>query len=420
VSSLARSLVAEPVPIGRARHVLVTDAARGSAVAFIRSLGRAGLVVTAADTDPSAPGLHSRYATNSLVYPDPSAAPEAFLETVSRFAREHDVDLVVPMTDATILPIDGRRDCFPETCALSVPTSANLRAVADKFRTVEMARRVGISVPRSALVRTTEEALCAAEEIGWPLVIKPRVSSQRDSTGRIEHFEVEFAGDWDELARAMGRLEGRVDVILQEYCPGEGHGVELLLNQGQPILAFQHRRLREIPIHGGASAYRESVPLDPDLYDQSLRLLEPLAWTGLVMVEFKLGPDGPRLMEVNGRPWGSLPLAVKSGADFPRRLVELLLVDDEGAHASVDDTYEVGVRSRNLEFDLMWIGSVLLGRRPYPYLETPRRRDAFRAMADLLRPKARFDILSRQDPTPGLRELAAILRKFSVKLREAS
>jgi hypothetical protein len=63
---------------------------------------------------------------------------------------------------------------------------------------------------------------------------------------------------------------------------------------------------------------------------------------------------------------------------------------------------------------------VLLGPRPYPYLETPRRREAFRALADLLRPKARFDILSREDPAPGLHELAAIVRKFWVKLREES
>ena len=41
----------------------------------------------------------------------------------------------------------------------------------------------------------------------------------------------------------------------------------------------QHRRLREIPIHGGASALRESVPLDPLLYDYAVKLLEALDWT---------------------------------------------------------------------------------------------------------------------------------------------
>ena len=61
---------------------------------------------------------------------------------------------------------------------------------------------------------------------------------------------------------------------------------------------------------GGASSYRESVALDARLLEDSVRLLQALRWTGLAMVEFKVGADGYHLMEINGRVWGSLPLAV--------------------------------------------------------------------------------------------------------------
>ena len=43
------------------------------------------------------------------------------------------------------------------------------------------------------------------------------------------------------------------------------------------------------------------------------------------MVEFKVGPEGAHLMEINGRIWGSLPLAVRAGMDFPARLADLFL-----------------------------------------------------------------------------------------------
>ena len=58
-------------------------------------------------------------------------------------------------------------------------------------------------------------------------------------------------------------------MLLQRYHAGEGHGVELLCDRGEPLAAFQHRRLHEVPITGGASALRESVPVDPTLLDYS-------------------------------------------------------------------------------------------------------------------------------------------------------
>ena len=41
--------------------ILVTDASRSSAVAIVRSLGRRGWRVIAADSDPASPGLWSRF-----------------------------------------------------------------------------------------------------------------------------------------------------------------------------------------------------------------------------------------------------------------------------------------------------------------------------------------------------------------------
>src|SRR5207302_298489 len=75
--------------------------------------------------------------------------------------------------------------------------------------------------------------------------------------------------------------------------------------------------------------------------DYAVKLLEALDWTGLAMVEFKVGADGVRLMEINGRIWGSLPLAVRSGVDFPAMLAELWL----GAGALPMRSAECGVRN---------------------------------------------------------------------------
>ena len=310
-------------PTERATHdsrptVLVTDASRGGAIAIIRSLGREGLRVVAADADAASLGFRSRYAHERLVYPDPERRASEFVECLERAARERGVDLIVPVTDEVIHPLSHARDRFDESTRMAIPDPSGLERTTDKARTVALAEELGVPIPETHVVRSTDEALDLAPGLRWPVVVKPSVSRRYDPvTGTVSKFTVSYAADSGELAERMESLRGADSVLLQSYCPGVGTGVEILAHDGHVVAAFQHRRLAEVPLSGGVSALRESVALDPDLFAHSARLVRALRWTGLIMVEFKVGTDA-RLMEINGRVWGSLPLAVKSGMDFPR------------------------------------------------------------------------------------------------------
>jgi hypothetical protein len=248
-------------------------------------------------------------------------------------------------------------------------------------------------------------------------VLKPQVSRRYREHSAVDSFRVCYAENVADLAEKMARFEGRCPVLLQEFTRGDGHGVELLMDRGKALAAFQHHRLRELPINGGPSAFRESVPLDPVMYAHSVRMLHELQWTGLAMVEFKVGAGGPKLMEINGRVWGSLPLATHSGVDFPARLAELFLHGSPVNGRCTQPAYSIGTRARNLELDLAWIASVLAGRNRYPCLEMPTRRDGLAAIVDLMNPANRFDIQSWDDPGPGLAEIPKIVRTFAGKLR---
>jgi predicted ATP-grasp superfamily ATP-dependent carboligase len=397
-------------------RVIVTDAARGSAIAFIRSLGRRGVEVVAADHRPRSAGFRSRYAHECLLYPDPAQAPDAAIDVLLAAAQERRVDLIVPVSDEVLLPLSAARERFDGVCALAVPEADALQTVIDKAATLELGRRLGVPTPRTALARTVDEALAVAPGLGWPVVVKPAASRvYRD--GAVEAFHLAYADGPDAVAEQVGRLRGRCAALLQEYRAGEGHGVELLADRGRPLVAFQHRRLHEVPITGGASSLREGVAIDPELYGHATRLLAALNWTGLAMVGFRVGPDGPTLMEVNGRIWGSLPLAVKSGVDFPLGLVELYLgrrLDDVARPGPV-----LGVRSRNLGLELVWIASVLRRHRRYPFLPAPRRSAAVAAALRLPLPRDGFDVLCRDDPWPAVAELGAVSGRLMRKAAHA-
>ncbi|NOT29269.1 MAG: hypothetical protein HOP15_02340 [Planctomycetes bacterium] len=413
-----------PKPSAR-RKVLVTDAGRGCAIAFLRSLGRKGWHVIAADSDARSAGFRSRFVAERFVYPAPQNSPRAFVESLHAFVAEQGVDLVIPVTDECIHPLARARARFEGLTRLAIAHDEALATVADKHATLDLAQRLGVPVPETRLVRTLAEARRAAGELAFPLVLKPAVSRlYHAAEDRIEAGHVTFARDLPELERRMQPLVGRHEVLLQSYEGGAGVGVECLAHEGRILCAFQHRRLAEIPVSGGASAWRESVALDPVLFGHAQKLIEALRWTGLVMVEFKLGTQ-PWLLEINGRVWGSLPLACLSGVDFPGELAELYcpsgaacapLGPSEAAYAPLATPYRVGVRAYNFELMLYWIAQVLLGRARHPYLPYPRRQRALAGLWSLLDPTQKSDLAGGIDFAPRLGEAGRIVRKLAAKL----
>lgn len=398
--------------------ILVTDANRGSAISIIRALGRSNWRVIAADSVPNSLGFRSRYAAETLLYPAPENARHEFVDALLGAARDRHIDLIIPVTDAVIIPLSEARDRFAGVTMLAIPDKEALAIVTDKNKTLALAEQLGVPAPHTCLVATVQEALEQGPALGWPLVLKPRASRLYREQEAMEAFTVCYAENAEQLAKQMARFEGRCNVLLQEYYTGEGHGVELLLDEGRPLAMFQHKRLREIPIHGGASALRESVALDSAMVEYATRLMSALRWTGLAMVEFKVGKAGPKLMEINGRVWGSLPLAVMSGMDFPSRLADLYLGDAHAYNGAPNTSYTVGVKARNLELDAAWIASVLYGKRDYPFFPMPGRGQAVKAVLELFNPRYKYDVQSFSDPQPGLAQIPKIVRKLAGKVQK--
>jgi protein-tyrosine-phosphatase len=202
---------------------------------------------------------------------------------------------------------------------------------------------------------------------------------------------------------------------VQENFVGEGVGVELLLERGEPLMAFQHVRLHE-PLHGGGSSYRKGVPVDPALFAASLALLRPLEYTGVAMVEFKVDSRTGDwvLIEVNGRFWGSLPLAISSGADFPLALFRLLV---DGTRPS-PRRVRPGIQCRNLVLDCRWMLDNVRADRTDPTLSTrPLLRTLAESCWSVLSLRERSDTFTLDDPVPGCVEVGQALRGLCANVR---
>lgn len=394
--------------------VLVTDAAGNHALAAVRSLGRRGIRVTAADSLWCAKSKLSRYCSESATYPSSEHGVRAFHGGLHRIIDESKPALLMPMTERTILALLYDRSEFEARVRLApLPSNDAVHVAFDKSRTVDLARSLGIPVPETLSFHLLPEFEKIQTQISYPATIKPRCSEVVTNDNRIVSTgPVAYCMTADELkARYMAVHKRSPLPLIQEFVPGEGYGISALCDRGTIKALFAHRRLRMIRPTGSGSSLRESIEPPPAMLEATRALLEKLDWHGVAMVEFKLDRrDGvPKLMEINGRFWNSLPLAVAAGVDFPYLLYQL------ATEGRVDECleYRIGVKCRWMAGDLRHLLEVFLGKPAGWTDEFPPR---WKTLVEFMRFVERdlyYDDLSFSDPLPFLAEMGDLfLRKF--------
>ncbi len=150
--------------------VLMLDARYRQSLATIRSLGRHGLRVAAADTIPTAPGFSSRWCADRFVVKghgeDPDADPDANVAFVEELLATHRVGVVFPTADGTIEALRRARERLRPHVALALASEAALELAADKEKTLAMAQGLGLRVPRSVTLHSVDELPTALDEVG--------------------------------------------------------------------------------------------------------------------------------------------------------------------------------------------------------------------------------------------------------------
>ncbi len=335
--------------------VLVTASDSPKALSVIRSLGKKGVSVTSAADKESTIGAASKYSNGTFCYPSPVRFPEEYCRALSFFLQRHPHDVLIPVHSEDTYLIAKYKANLGKYTKIPLHTYEAISEVNDKKRLMRVAGELSIPCPETFAVQDLSDLGAIAKNAEFPLVIKIRNSS--GSKG------VEYAFTSDELITKFSRIVKKFCLdkpdypIIQEYIQGEGYGVSMLFNNGDPRAKCTHRRLREYPITGGPSTLRESVN-NPVMEKIARDLLGHYQWHGLAMVEFKLRTSDkkPFLIEVNPRVWGSINQSVLAGVDFPYLLYTMATEGDVKPVLS----HATGIFSRNCLSDVVAMGSYLL------------------------------------------------------------
>lgn len=216
----------------------------------------------------------------------------------------------------------------------------------DRERFQALVNDLGLKQPNNGIASTDEQALKIAEDIGFPLVIRPSYVLG----GRA----MEIVRDMDQLRRYINEavvVSGDSPVLLDSYLAGAVElDVDALCDGTDVHVAGIMQHIEEAGVHSGDSAcslppYSLSKEVISRIKDQTFKLAKALNVVGLMNVQFAIKDDDIYLIEVNPRASRTVPFVAKATdsaiasiaarvmageklADFPLR----------PAYKTVDDT----------------------------------------------------------------------------------
>ncbi len=391
--------------------VLGVDSAIGLTV--VRELGRHGVPVIAVGKSPRAIGRYSRHAGQFVVRPR-DCPPGDWLP---RLIRDTGAAVLLAISEGDLLALADLPEVV-EGCRILTPRAGPLGEVLDKNRTLAAAALVGIDTPPSWQPLAGQDFASRAASLSYPAILKwsdPPAMWARLAAAGLPFEKTEFAASVGELLARLARYDALGEwPLVQGWCGGYGFGQMLMMDGGVARLRFQHRRLREFPASGGVSTLCESVPLSlhAGQMAKSEALLRSIGWQGPAMVEYRhdLATGTYWLMEINGRFWGSLPLASQAGAEFAWEQYR-------AAVRQADGTPQAPYRQRRARYaipDTKRLARILRSPTSEAAAGQPapsRWREALAWGADWLDPRTGYYVWDWSDPRPLAGDLIGIIRR---------
>jgi len=314
---------------------------------------------------------------------------------------KYDVDMMIPASDKAMRLVLENYGELEKLVILSCPPPAICQIILNKEQTLIAARRCGIRTPNTFNIATMDGLLERESTLRFPLIAKPA------SAGLKSRFKLAYFGSFAHLMIAYQDDPAfGAGIIFQDYIQGEGVGVSTVMAAGVPLGLFAHRRIHEWPADGGVGVLIQSHPIDAKLSNAAIELLQQLQWEGPAMVEFRQDATGePFFMEVNGRFWGSLPLAMYAGFDFPYYWWQAT----HGEQPEIPSSYKPGLKMRWTSGEVLRLQELLTDTNARERTGISRLK-AVEQFASSFSPSVRSAVFDWSDPRPAVAEAASAVR----------
>lgn len=334
-------MVVESQKTGKPPIVILGGAENALSVA--RSLGRRGIKVYCITSDRQEYVKHSRYC-ELIAFPDTDNLREAYANYLTSDESQHiHGSVLLACSDLGLEILIDKREELAKKYILDIMNIDAQKQLLHKMSTYKAAVRAGVPSPKFWKFESIEEARELAEEVCFPIMIKPDFSyTFYEMYGR----KYLLAQDKRELEQQIDRFSNyEKKGILLEYIPGLDSQLcsyySYIDEMGNPLFHFTKRIIRRYPNNEGAGCCHITDKIE-DVKNLSLKLLRNTGLIGVANVEFKRDyRDGQlKLIECNARFTLANCLLEKSGIDLASFVYDRLT----GQPGEAPSSYKVGKR----------------------------------------------------------------------------
>jgi predicted ATP-grasp superfamily ATP-dependent carboligase len=301
---------------GRRPRVLVTDGEQRAALAACRALEQGGYDVGVAAATRTAVSLWSRSCSRRIRVPEPRDDGAAYVEALAEVLERDEYDVLLPGSEASLLPISEQRQLVEPSVTLGLPPHEVLLRALDKQALQRVAAEVGVPPPRGIACSTASEARSAAVELGLPVAVKPSRSFLRAGDA-LRQESIRIVADLAAVEAAVAAVE--LPCTVQEFLRGARvvscGGVRA---DGRLVAAGFCRYSRTWPPPAGNASLAVTIAPPDDLVDRVEQLVARTGWEGIFEVELLETPDGRfRAIDLNPRVFGQMSLIIQAGLNLP-------------------------------------------------------------------------------------------------------
>jgi predicted ATP-grasp superfamily ATP-dependent carboligase len=370
------------------------------AVAIARTLGRLGVpLYLVAQEGHSTPVWSSRFwaERKRWDFSRPEEDSVSFLREMGGALqkRHRALPILLTLADWVAVFMERNRDALNEQFVFPQAKEPVLRKLANKWEMHRLAIEHGIPTPATACPASLADVETFLENSSVPIVMKPAdpFLPQQPEKGIFASRE--------ELMEAVGRqgAEGPLNVVLQEYIPGDADSVWMCNGyfgvRPEHTVTFTGQKLRQISPTGIASL---AICLPNEkVAGQTRRLMEAVGYKGCVGIGHRYDKrDGQyKLLDVNARVSGIFRLFAGTN---DMDVVRICYLDLTGQRAPATEL-QPG-RKWMLEADVLAAFRAVLGGRL-----------TFREWARSVRGVRELHWWAKDDPAPFLAWLGDRLRQ---------
>jgi carbamoyl-phosphate synthase large subunit len=281
------------------------------------------------------------YDTSDRLYFEPLTL-EDVLEIV---AVEKPLGVIVQFGGQT--PLKLARDLEANGVPIIGTSPDMIDCAEDRERFQKMLHQLGLKQPPNRTARTAEEALAAAEEIGYPLVVRPSYVLGGRAM-EIVHEQAHLERYMKEAVKVSHDSPVLLDHFLNDAAEVDVDAV----SDGENVLIggiMEH--IEQAGVHSGDSAcslppYSLSARLQDELRRQTTAMARALNVVGLMNVQFAIQNDVVYVLEVNPRASRTVPFVSKA-TGIPlakisaRCMTGLSLIQQDVVREVIPDYYSV-------------------------------------------------------------------------------